>query len=177
MYSLSSKFENKGKLTRLRSSSTAERKPRADLASCQDLTPISTEYTTIIDGGSTSSPSDVIPDQQKREDPPAYSDRLYTSVEMDIKLRQLDHDLRHDMVSTFKEFEKVLRRTREELAEERFSRKEFEETTMMRINQLQAMVDEVAPRVGPQRRGSNSVRRHERVERQRQQWEALLWHD
>lgn len=102
---------------------------------------------------------------------------MYTSAEVDVKLRELDHDLRRDMISTFKEFEKVLRRTRRELADERFARQEFEETVTMRINQLQAMVDEVAPRIGAENRGAISARRNARTERLRQQWEGSMWHD
>lgn len=130
----------------------------------------------MSDAAAGDPPSIALNGPEGNQDPPARPKTVYTS-ELDAKLHELDQALRSDVISAFKEFEKVLRRTRQELARERFARRDFEETAAIRINQLQAMVDEFAPRVGPQRRGANHERRSERNERQRQQWEAMMWHN
>lgn len=56
------------------------------------------------------------------------------------------------------------------------ARRHFEDAAVLQINQLRAMVNEVAPRVETQHRGAISARRNQRAELQRQQWEGMMWH-
>lgn len=135
------------------------------------------EPSTAPDAGADQPTTDPAHDDNGAQDPPVPLVDHLDCAELKAKLQELDNALRNDIISTFREFEKVLRRTRQDLARERFARKDLEEMTAMRINQLQAMVDELAPRFGPQRHGPVQARRNERNERQRQLWEGMLWHD